>query len=106
RVYVYDSKENFLFKFGQKGGGSGKLSRPRGMGLDNRNKIIYVVDYMRHSAGAYSMRDGDFLFEFGGKGWRRGWFQFPSDISVDMDGNVLVADTFNNRVQVLGVKTK
>ncbi|MDY6851667.1 MAG: hypothetical protein SV487_06305 [Thermodesulfobacteriota bacterium] len=40
RVYVYDSKENFLFKFGQKGGGSGKLSRPRGMGLDNRNKII------------------------------------------------------------------
>jgi len=106
RIYIYDHNEKFLFKFGQKGGGSGKLSRPRGMGLDNRNKMLYVVDYMRHSAGAYSMEDGSFLFEFGGKGWRRGWFQFPSDIGVDMSGNVLVADTFNNRVQVLGVRTK
>ncbi len=106
RVYVYDPQEKFLFKFGQKGGGSGKLSRPRGMSVDNQGKMIYVVDYMRHSAGAYSTEDGGFLFEFGGKGWRKGWFQFPSDIAVDVDGNALVADTFNNRVQVLGVSTK
>ena len=58
---------------------------------------------MRHTASAYSA-DGRFLFEFGGKGWGRGWFQYPSDITVDTSGNVLVADTFNNRVQVLSVK--
>jgi DNA-binding beta-propeller fold protein YncE len=103
RIYVYDEKEQFLFKFGKKGGSSGKLSRPRGIAVDNGEKRIYVIDYMRHTASAYSA-EGRFLFEFGGKGWGRGWFQYPSDISVDTSGNVLVADTFNNRVQVLSVK--
>jgi DNA-binding beta-propeller fold protein YncE len=103
RIYVYDPDERFLFKFGQKGGGSGKLSRPRGMAVDSRNKRIYVIDYMRHTASAYS-DDGRFLFEFGGKGWAKGWFQYPNDIAVDTAGNVLVADTFNNRVQVLGIE--
>jgi len=103
RVYAYDEKEQFLFKFGKKGGSSGKLSRPRGIAVDNGPKRIYVIDYMRHTASAYSA-DGRFLFEFGGKGWGRGWFQYPSDITVDTSGNVLVADTFNNRVQVLSVK--
>ncbi len=103
RVYVYDDNEKFLFKFGKKGGSTGKLSRPRGIGVDNRNKTIFVIDYMRHTASAYSF-SGRYLFEFGGKGWGKGWFQFPSDINVDVSGNVLVADTFNNRVQVLAVR--
>lgn len=103
RVYVYDENENFLFKFGKKGGSSGKLSRPRGLGVDSLNKRVYVIDYMRHTATTYSDK-GRFLFEFGGKGWGRGWFQYPSDIAVDTSGNVLVADTFNNRVQVLAMK--
>lgn len=100
RVYVYDHDENFLIKFGEKGGSSGKLSRPRGLGIDHNTGVVYVIDYMRHTANAYSDK-GRFLYEFGGKGWGRGWFQFPSDISVDAQGNVLVADTFNNRVQAL-----
>ena len=102
RIYVYDEKESFLFKFGKKGGTPGKLSRPHGMAVDDRNKRIYVIDYMRHTASAYSI-DGRFLFEFGGKGVGRGWFQYPRDINVDTSGNVLVADTFNHRVQVIEV---
>jgi DNA-binding beta-propeller fold protein YncE len=103
RVYVYDDKENFLFKFGTKGGSSGKLSRPRGLALDGHSKRIYVIDYMRHTANAYS-EDGRFLFEFGGRGWGKGWFQYPCDIGVDTSGNVLIADTFNQRVQVLKIE--
>ncbi|MDQ7031780.1 MAG: NHL repeat-containing protein [Desulfonauticus sp.] len=99
RIYVYDKNEKFLFKFGQKGGGTGKLSRPRGLAVDDKNKIIYVVDYMRHVVNLYSL-DGHFLLEFGGFGWEKGWFQYPSDVAVDANGDVLVADTFNNRVQV------
>ncbi|NVL90214.1 MAG: hypothetical protein HWN69_04350 [Desulfobacterales bacterium] len=100
RIYVYDRLEQFMFKFGQKGGSSGKLSRPRGVAVDSRNNRVYVIDYMRHTAGVYS-DDGRFLFEFGGMGWGKGWFQYPTDIAVDTFGNILVADTFNNRVQVL-----
>ena len=103
RVYVYDDKENFLFKFGTKGGSSGKLSRPRGLAVDDLSKRIYLIDYMRHTANAYS-EDGHFLFEFGGRGWGKGWFQYPCDIVVDTAGNVLIADTFNQRVQVLKIE--
>jgi len=103
RVYVYDSQDRYLFKFGQKGGSTGKLSRPRGIAVDSAGERIYVIDYMRHTANAYS-GDGQFLFEFGGKGWGKGWFHYPTDIAVDSLGNILVVDTFNDRVQVLKVQ--
>lgn len=98
-IYVYDENRKFLFKFGQKGGSRGKLSRARGIGVDNRNGRMYVVDYMRHTVLAYD-RDGNYLFEFGGLGWGEGWFQYPRDITVDSQGRILVADTFNERIEV------
>ena len=105
RVYVYDKKERFLFKFGEKGGSTGKLSRPRGIAVDAKRGRIYVIDYMRHTGNIYSM-DGKFLGEFGGRGWSPGWFNYPSDVAVDDQGNVIIADTFNQRVQVLKVTLK
>lgn len=100
-VYVFDSDRKLLFWFGQKGGSSGKLSRPVGVAVDDRFDRIYVVDYMRHAVNVYTS-DGRYLTEFGGLGWSEGWFQFPSDIDVDSQGRIMVADTFNNRVQVFG----
>jgi DNA-binding beta-propeller fold protein YncE len=103
-VYVYDENKKFLFKFGQKGGSSGKLSRPQSVGVDDRNGRIYVVDYMRHTISVYDKKDGKYLFEFGGLGWGEGWFQYPRDISVDPTGRILIADTFNDRIQVFQAK--
>lgn len=100
RVYVYDENRKFLFKFGEKGGSSGKLSRPQAVGVDNRNGRMYVVDYMRHTINAYDST-GKYLFEFGGLGWGEGWFQYPRDISVDPEGRIFVADTFNDRIEIL-----
>lgn len=102
-IYVYDENRKFLFKFGEKGGSSGKLSRPQAVGVDNRNGRMYVVDYMRHTINAYD-KEGKYLFEFGGLGWGEGWFQHPRDIAVDSSGRVLVADTFNDRIQVFQAK--
>jgi DNA-binding beta-propeller fold protein YncE len=102
-IYVYDENRNFLFKFGEKGGSTGKLSRPLAVGVDNRNGRIYVVDYMRHTISAYD-NSGKYIFEFGGLGWGEGWFQYPRDISVDFMGRILVADTFNNRIEVFQPK--
>jgi DNA-binding beta-propeller fold protein YncE len=99
-VYVYDENRQFLFQFGEKGGSSGKLSRPRAVGIDNKTGNIYVADYMRHSINTYD-KEGNYLFEFGGRGWGSGWFQFPNDLAIDSQGRIWVADMFNNRVQVL-----
>ncbi|MDY6933985.1 MAG: NHL repeat-containing protein [Spirochaetota bacterium] len=103
KVYIYDKSGGLVVEFGEKGGGSGKLSRPRGFSVDASRGRVYVIDYMRHTANVYDT-NGSYLFEFGGKGWGKGWFQFPSDICIDRKGHVLIADTFNNRVQVLEIK--
>ncbi len=98
KVYVYNENKKLFFKFGEKGGSSGKLSRPKAIGIDNRTGRLYIVDYMRHTVTTYDDK-GNFIFEFGGLGWGEGWFQYPIDIFVDKNGRIIVADFFNNRVQ-------
>ncbi len=100
KVYVYGPGEKFLFSFGQKGGSSGKMSRPRGLCLDEKKKCIYIVDYMRHTILVFDMA-GRFIFEFGGRGTGPLWFNFPNAIDVDRQGRLIIADLFNNRVQIL-----
>jgi len=103
RVFVYDQNEEPLFVFGLKGGGSGKLARPRGVAVDEKNKRVFVVDYLRHTVSVYASETGKHLFEFGGLGDGRGWLYFPTDVAVDKQGHALVTDTFNQRVQVFKV---
>ncbi|MBU0730578.1 MAG: NHL repeat-containing protein [Proteobacteria bacterium] len=103
KIYVYDSRENFLFSFGSKGGTSGKMSRPQNLALDEKWGVVYIVDYMRHTILVFSMRSGRFLFEFGGRGWSEGWFNYPKHVAVNRLGQVIVADYFNHRVQIMDV---
>ena len=100
KVYVYATNEEFLFSFGEKGGSTGKMSRPRGIAINEGRKIIYIVDYMRHTILAYDLA-GKYLYEFGGRGSGPLWFNFPNSITVDRKGRLIVADLFNNRVQIL-----
>ena len=104
-VFVFSQRGEFIYKFGKKGGSSGKLSRPRGIAIDNRLNLVYVVDYMRHAINVYNKK-GEYLFEIGGQGVGRGWFSFPSDVCVDARGRLWVADTFNQRLQVFKVRKK
>ncbi len=102
KVFVHDSEERFLFAFGTKGGSPGQLSNPRALAIDEEHGLIYVADYMRHSILAYNM-EGEYLFETGGRGETPGWFNFPNDIALTARGEIIVADLFNRRVQVLNV---
>jgi DNA-binding beta-propeller fold protein YncE len=102
RIYVYGPDESFLFAFGQKGGSPRMLSQPKALAIDERRGRIYVADYMRHTILTYDMK-GEFLFEFGGRGFGPGWFNYPIAIQVNNHGQVIVADLFNKRVQVLEV---
>jgi len=102
KIYVYNAEETLLFSFGIKGGTAGKLSQPYSLAIDEKNKLLYVVDYMRHSILTFDFR-GNFIFEFGGQGAAPGWFNFPVDIAVNRHGQLIVADLFNKRLQVLEV---
>ncbi len=105
QIFVYSEKGKFIYKFGTKGGSSGKLSRPRALALNEELGLVFVVDYMRHAVNVYSIQ-GDYLFEFGGKGVGRGWLSFPSSIATDKRGRLWVADTFNGRVQVFSIERR
>lgn len=99
RIFVFNEERELLFQFGQKGGSSTKLSRPMAVDVDRGNGRIYVLDYMRHTVLAYD-NTGKYIFEFGGLGWSPGWLQYPIDLTVDSSGRIIIADTFNNRVEV------
>ncbi len=102
KVYIYNAREEFLFSFGQKGGSTGKLSRPRGLAVDKEREVIFVLDYMRHSVLVYNFA-GRFLFEIGGQGRSPRWFNYPADLDLTDEGYLVVADLFNQRIQVLEV---
>jgi len=103
RVFVLDAELKVVRRFGQKGGSSGKLSRPQGVAADPVRGLYYVVDYMRHGVSVYD-GGGKFLAEFGGLGLGTGWFQYPKDIALDSAGRLFVVDTFNQRLQVFELK--
>lgn len=104
--------------FAIEGPGTGdhpEFDRPQGIafGKDGR---IYVSDTGNDRVCVFD-KDGDFLFEFGGKGivetapgvkpnWEGGLFNFPLGIDVDEEGNVYVADFSNDQVQVFDPEGK
>jgi DNA-binding beta-propeller fold protein YncE len=102
KIYVYGQDESFQFSFGKKGGSPGQLSHPKSLAIDEEREVIYVADYMRHTVLVYNLA-GNFLFEVGGRGLGPGWFNFPVSVAVNRHGQLIVADLFNKRVQVLEV---
>jgi DNA-binding beta-propeller fold protein YncE len=103
RVYVYDQKGEFVFRFGAPGATKGKLSRPQGISVDKKTGLIYIMDYMRHALSVYN-QEGKYLFEYGNKGDGPGLFNYPKGIFIDQDGRLFVADTFNKRIQVFKIQ--
>jgi len=103
KIYVYGPDESLLFSFGKKGGSPGQMSLPQSLAFDEEHELIYVTDYMRHTILAYDYTTGDYLFEFGGRGINPTWFNFPSSITVNNYGQLIIADLFNRRVQVLEI---
>jgi DNA-binding beta-propeller fold protein YncE len=86
-----------------------EFDRPLGVAFDEDGRI-WVADTGNHRVCVFE-QDGDFLFEFGGRGvakptsgsdpvWEGGRFDFPSGIDVDEDGRAYVADFRNDQVQV------
>ena len=50
--------------------------------------------------------EGEFLLKFGSNGEGNGQFNAPTGVSVDVNGNIIVADWGNSRIQVSGALSK
>jgi DNA-binding beta-propeller fold protein YncE len=96
RVFVYDSKWDFLTAFGKKG----DLESPTGIALDEKRGRLYVANTRKHNVMVYALADGKLLKTIGGRGGDPGKFNYPTNIVLDNEGNIYVTDTGNFRIQV------
>ena len=81
-----------------------RFSMPRGIAVDGAGHV-YIADTLNHRVQKF-FTNGTFIAKWGRNGGDgtagnlNGEFNTPEGIDVDAAGNVYVADTLNNRVQV------
>ena len=93
RVQVLSFKGEFLSHFGEK-----VLSYPWGISATDNN--IFVTDTGNHTLFQFCKNSHQLLNRAGGEGKNEGQLSNPRGLSVDWDGDVFVADQWNNRVSV------
>lgn len=60
-------------------------------------KIIYLYHYF---SGQVFTLEGELVLKFGSNGEGNGQFNAPTGVAVDINGNIIVADWGNSRIQV------
>lgn len=106
RVFVADATLKRVFGFGADGamaiaiGQDGELQNPSGLAIDRERRQLYVADAKKHQVLCYASTDGRFIRAIGKRGVNAGEFNFPTNLTVDRQGRLYVADTLNFRIQV------
>jgi DNA-binding beta-propeller fold protein YncE len=110
RLFVSDAALHSVICFNPAGSpighfGTTELGRPGGIAIDRERKRLYVADAKESRIAVFDTGTLKFLAYFGGPGKAgqrdKGKFLFPTNVAVDRQGNIYVADTGNYRVQVL-----
>ena len=92
RVQVLSFQGEFLSHFGEE-----VLSSPRGISVTDNH--ILVTDW-NHTLFQFCKNSHQLLNRAGGWGSNEGQLYYPRGLSVDCNGDVFVADSWNNRVSV------
>jgi tripartite motif-containing protein 71 len=97
RISVFTENGKFRSSFRAVGQG-GATVVPTAMAID-RKGFLYVIDKVDNTVKKLNKK-GDIILSFGKLGSAEGEFQYPLGIEVSDDGQVVVSDTGNNRIQV------
>ena len=76
----------------------GGVGGPRGVEINKRGEVV-VTEGGGHRVSVFSPYNRKRLGLFGTQGSGQGQFNWPSGVTMDGEGNILVADSFNNRIQ-------
>ena len=90
---------NYVSALGRPGQGAGQFLKPAGLDLDHRG-LLYVADSGNNRVQVVDS-EGNFISEYGVRGWRTGEFDNPTDVAINFQRTELlyVADTDNHRIQ-------
>jgi len=96
RVQVFDGAGAYLYEFGRFGQGEGEFSRPQSIVIEGG--LVYITDACNHRIVVFTT-DGKFLRTLGSVGSGLGQFRFPYGLDMDHQGNLIVCEFGNNRIQ-------
>ena len=89
----------YIETIGRTGQGAGEFRTPLGIAIDEEGRI-YIADAGNNRVQVVDDA-GNYIIEFGSRGWQTGEFDHPTDIALSFQRRyrLYVADTGNNRVQ-------
>jgi DNA-binding beta-propeller fold protein YncE len=102
RISVFNQDGKYLYEIGKFGQGDGEFSRPESILIDSG--LIYVTDAANHRICVFKT-DGTFVRNMGHCGSGPGEFRFPYGLDESRDGNLIVCEFGNNRVQKIDKQT-
>lgn len=81
------------------------MAEPGGLAIDTRNRLLYVADTELDQVLVYDADTLKLLRKMGTAGQKHtlttpGDFSKPAGVAVDAEGNLYVADTWNNRIEI------
>lgn len=82
-------------------GKEGELTNPTDAAVSPDGTRLFVSDSKEHRIVVFDLKTGERKAAFGRHGTGDGEFGFPTSLAFDHDGNLLVIDQLNARVQVL-----
>ncbi len=77
-----------------------EMENPTSVAVDVQRNRLYVVDSKKHAVLVYNTETGLYVTKFGKRGSQKGEFNFPTNVALDGEGRIYVADTLNRRVQI------
>ena len=97
QIKKFDSKGKLLFTLGGIGSSKGQFIHPLGVFVNE--KYVYVLDTGNSRIQMFD-KNGNFVYSWGSYGDQQGMFHTPVSMSSDKFGNLFVADSGRNVIQV------
>ena len=96
KVVALDSEGKIRAVYGKEG----ELENPTDAAVSADGARLYVADSKAHRIVVFDVKTAQTVKTFGKRGEGEGEFAFPTALAVARDGNVLVVDQINTRIQV------
>jgi DNA-binding beta-propeller fold protein YncE len=93
RIYLIDKEGRLIRVFAEN-----NLKRPAALAFDANRQRLYVADSGAHLIAVFDA-NGTRIQTIGKRGSREGEFNYPTHLTLDRNGTLLVTDALNYRIQ-------